>query len=146
MFQEFGYTNTQETGKNWLHILHSKRQAGSPHRQSIFVQKEGVGAEFAQRKQSKTTCIILGTFGFQLGYHPTWVLNAPQATTGSLRPYSASTLAKSASRFLTAVNNLNSLVVECEKSIQQILYIKTRFNIIFAADVLIINRCVFSRI
>jgi len=28
--------------------------------------------------------MILGTFGFQLGYHPTWVLNAPQATTASL--------------------------------------------------------------
>ena len=67
--------------------------------------------------QLKTTCMILGTFGLQLGYHPPWVLNAPQGTTASLKPYSASTLAKIASRFLTAVNNFNSLVVEFFRSI-----------------------------
>ena len=47
----------------------------------------------SNEKVAKTKLMILATFGLQLGHHPTWVLNAPQATTDSLRPHQASTLA-----------------------------------------------------
>ena len=47
-----------------------KSQVGSAHRQSIFVQKGGVDAGYAQQRQPKTTLMILGTFTLRLGTPP----------------------------------------------------------------------------